>query len=132
MKQQGRESKAVPLYVTTSGSGPERKIPVDFQKLSWGSQSGRVGRTVHLSLLVREERRTCEVSLYKVQEELRHPYSSCLSILFIFLFIPFPELQNLPFQPVQLKFAGKHNLGNPKGPVGPIQASFTPNPRARF
>lgn len=44
----------------------------------------------------------------------------------------FPELQNLPFQPVQLKFAGKHNLGNPKGPVGPIQAFFTPNPRARF
>ena len=31
-----------------------------------------------------------------------------------------PALRNLPFQPVQLKITRKHDLGNPKGPLGPI------------
>ena len=44
------------------------------------------------SLLPREEeRRSREVSLCRVQKELGHPHSSCLSILFIFLFILTPS-----------------------------------------
>lgn len=51
--------------------------------------------------------------------------------LFSFLY-SLPALRNLFFQHVQLKIARKHNLGNPKGPLGPIQPSITPSPRARF
>lgn len=43
-----------------------------------------------------------------------------------------PALSNLPFQPVQLEITGKHNPGNPKGPVRPNPSSIIPNPRVDF
>lgn len=87
LRQEGSESKAVPLYTSTSGSGPGGRLPMDFQKVGWGSQSDVWWGHVCLSLLLREERRTWEVSLDKVQKELGLPHSSCLSTLFIFLFV---------------------------------------------
>ena len=62
---------------------------MDFQKVSWGSQSRHeAGPCPSVSASMG---RTYEVSLHKVQEKLGHPHASCLSILFIFLFILSPS-----------------------------------------
>lgn len=63
---------------------------MDFQRVSGVPSLAVWQGNVCLSLLSREER-IREVSLYKVQKELGHPHSSCLSILFIFLFMLLPS-----------------------------------------
>ena len=134
MRQEGGENKVVPLYISISVSGPERKIPMDFQKVSRASQSERVAGqcpSVPASEGCEEGGHVRSPWTKLGRDPAIHTPAVPLCCLFSFSY-PLLALVNLPFLPAQLKFTGKHNLGNPKGPVGPIQASSTPNPRARY